>query len=82
MTPDPGDPPIPPDQEDDVKTEDLQTVLTAAGYKPGTIDGDYGPKTEAAWTAMMTDAARVITVPPPPTITVEKVSVVKGVTLG
>jgi hypothetical protein len=39
---------------DDVKT--LQRALASAGQSPGTVDGVYGPKTEAAVTAFQTSA--------------------------
>jgi hypothetical protein len=41
---------------EEVKTLDLQLTLNAAGYGPLAEDGEYGPKTEAAWREMMIDA--------------------------
>jgi peptidoglycan hydrolase-like protein with peptidoglycan-binding domain len=64
--------------DDEVQVEDLQKVLTDAGYEPGAIDGIYGPKTEAAWTAMMADAHSIQTL----TLKSTTTEVVSAVTLG
>lgn len=41
------------DSGDDVKT--LQTMLNACGYNCGTVDGDFGSKTDAAVRALQSD---------------------------
>ena len=41
-----------------VSVRDLQKALTDAGYDPGAIDGEMGPKTMEAWTSMMKNARR------------------------
>ena len=39
-----------------VPVENLQIVLAALGYQPGTADGIFGARTEAALRAFQTDA--------------------------
>jgi N-acetyl-anhydromuramyl-L-alanine amidase AmpD len=43
----------------DVPVKDLQEMLKAAGYNPGTIDGIWGPSTRAAYQQMILDAKKL-----------------------
>jgi len=49
-----------PDPSQAVPTVMLQRSLIGAGYDPGPADGIPGPKTAAAWEAMMIDAGSAV----------------------